>query len=141
MAAIKFKCTIVKTDLEVFFHRSEKLKYQDRPAKKFVDYLVGETATQFDTQTDPDGKPWKKLKSSTLASKATDLIGTETRAMRRSLYGKLTKAGRGEIGFKVPYAPFFNKDRQLLGVNKQREDKGQEIFEDHLRAQLGDKSD
>lgn len=133
---IKFQTTIDKAELEVFFRRADKLKNQDRPAKKYINYLTEQTQQQFDDEIDPTGKPWKKLKPATLARKRTDQIGTETRAMRRSLYGKLTKAGRGEIGFKVPYAPFFDKERQLLGTTPEREEEGQKIFEDYYQKQL-----
>jgi len=134
---IKFSTTVDKAELEVFFRRSEKLKYQDRPAKKYIAYLLEQTQQQFEDEVDPTGKPWKKLKPSTLANKRTDKIGTETRAMRRSVYGRLTKAGRGEIAFKVPYAPFFDKERRLLGTTPEREREGQRIFEEHYQKYLG----
>ncbi len=133
---VKFTATIEDSELKVFFSRTN-LKNQDRPAKRFTKYLEEATREQFETETDPSGKPWKKLKPSTLKRKIGDKIGTDIGTMKRSLYARLTRAGRAEIGFKVPYAAYFAVERPLLDVTPEREAKGQEIFEDHYRGQLG----
>lgn len=118
--------------------------------KNIGEVVLRSTQDRFSSQTDPDGRPWQRLKASTIAGKAkrghsdkilrqrgylADLI--RYRASERlvrigtnRIYGALHqfggKAGRGRK-VSIPARPF-------LGISRQDRERILEVVADHLQA-------
>ncbi|MDA8123517.1 MAG: phage virion morphogenesis protein [Deltaproteobacteria bacterium] len=74
------------------------------PAMKNIgEYLQRSTWERFDAQKDPSGKPWAKLKASTLARKKTSKILIESSRLRDSIVYHADN-DQVEVGTNVVYA-------------------------------------
>lgn len=117
--------------------------------KNIGEVLLRSTQDRFSNQTDPDGRPWQRLKPSTVASKAKrghsdkilrqrGYLGDSIRYRANEggirigtnrIYGALHqfggKAGRGRK-VSIPARPF-------LGISRQDHERILEVVSDHLR--------
>lgn len=100
------------------------------PFRKFGSYWINETEKQFDSQTDPSGKPWAALKPATLEQKRRlgypDDILTRTGALRKSL-GFSAKGKSLEVYSDSEYGQFHQygtskmPKREIVGMNDKRQ--------------------
>ncbi len=109
------------------------------PLTGFSRYMIDQTRKQFDTETDPEGKPWHQLAPKTLKIKAkkgySNKILTASGKMRRSLRFAVSSREL-EITMDSP-APFHQQDdelseklpqRKILGLNSDRRAKLQQLI-------------
>lgn len=92
----------------------KRLRDCERPLVTFTREKVKEVEKQFSSMVDPDGKPWKPLKASTVRSKRQnkDKILTHTGKMSKSIRRKTSKLSF-EIKVDTDYAIYHQ-----LGTKK-----------------------
>lgn len=70
---------------------------------RVIEHQLRSTQQNFDSESDPNGRPWQRLAPSTLKRKKGSRILTETTALRKRINGRQTARGV-VIGVKLSYA-------------------------------------
>ena len=95
------------------------MQYKQEFQKRVADYLSWRIRRAFDTQTAPDGSPWKPLAPATRKRKGHGRILHDSGRSRRSIYAKNTPDGGVEAGVATPYARFHQNTRPFLPLSPQ----------------------
>jgi phage virion morphogenesis protein len=139
--------TEVKINFEAFNLARQVLTNFGKP--EAINEILGEIGVyverkideRFETQTDPDGRPWTPLAASTLRQKRTRTILQETGNLRRSINSQIA----GEtITFtaEADYAGYQQQgasnipSRVFLGLSEQSEEEVAEIVFANLARRL-----
>jgi len=117
--------------------RKSRVSNLQPPLRGFGYYLEQETEKQFNTETDPQGRPWAELKPSTLQQKRAkgypDDILTATGEMRSTVYSVASKRSL-EFGIRDPKARWHQygtskmPQRQIIGITPKRVSQGSKLI-------------
>lgn len=120
MAGASFNITAKLDERQIIKALDQLLERGSRLAPAFKNIgeeLLRSTRERFSSQTDPDGRPWEKLKAGTIAAKAAR--GHSTKILRRRGYLSDTiRCQAGENGVRVGTNRVYGAIHQLGGQTK-----------------------